>query len=443
MPRLSFVLPLLLLAPAARADVKPAPIFAAGMVLQREMPVPVWGTAAAGEEVTVTFGGQKKTATTDRTGKWKVTLDKLEAGGPHKLVIAGKNTVTLDDVLVGEVWLCSGQSNMAWRLSQSENAQKEAESADLPKVRYSGKQGSWQACSPKTAPTFSACAYYFGRDLHKALKVPVGLVNRSVGGTSARRWVSVKAMEQEEALKPYLEAIKGKDGKAKGTPGDLYEAHVRPLEAFALRGVIWYQGESDAGRPDEYAVLFPTLIRSWRKAWGQGDFPFLYVQLAPIGGRNGWEKLREAQGKALSLPKTAMAVIIDSDADIHPKKKQLPGARLALAARAVAHGEKIVHSGPVYESVTFDDGKAVLKFTSVGGGLAFSGDRAKGFTVVDADGKAADAEAKIDGDKVIVWSKQISKPAAVRYGWSSNPGCNLINKEGLPASPFRTDGDRK
>ncbi len=423
---------------AVRADVKLAPVFGNGMVLQRGMAVPIWGAAAEGEQVTVAFLDQKKTATAGKDGKWSIKLDELKAGGPYKLSVSGKNSLELDDVLVGEVWVCSGQSNMEMTLQGCENADKEIASADYPLLRHN--RGSWQTCSPKTAGGFSAAAYYFGRDLHKALNVPVGLIHRSVGGTSARSWTSVAAIEKEEGLKPYLDDIK------KQNPGNLYEQHIRPVVGYAARGFIWYQGESDAGRPEEYRKLFPTLIRSWRSDWGQGDMPFLFVQLAPIGGPPkdangdaGWAPVREAQASALSLPKTGMAVIIDSDADIHPKKKQLPGERLALAARAVAYNEKLVASGPTFDSMTVAGDRATLSFKNVGGGLKVNGDQLKGFAVAGEDGKYFWAETKVEADKVVVWSKDVPKPTAVRYGWSSNPQCNLYNKEGLPASPFRTD----
>jgi sialate O-acetylesterase len=425
----------------ARADVRPAPIFANGMVLQRDMPVPIWGTAAAEEEVTVSFLGQKKTAKADAKGKWKVTLDKLSAGGPHELTVAGKNEVKLTNVLVGEVWLCSGQSNMVWTLKQSENAEKEASSADLPKVRLSRAAGPWAECSPKTAPGFSACAYYFGRDLHRELKVPIGLVVRAVGGTSARLWTSSETVETDETLAPFkkdiLEGQVGKDKKPVRNTGILYNQHIRPLEGFAIRGTIWYQGESDAARPEEYAALFPAMIRSWRKAWGQGDTPFLFVQLAPIKGRGNWGPIREAQAGTLALPATAMVVITDGDADIHPKKKQLPGTRLALAARAVAYGEKVEYAGPTFASQKIDGERVTLSFKHVGGGLAVRGDKLIGFTVVDAAGKEHAAEAAIEGETVVVTAKGV-KPVGVRYAFTSLAEGTLINKERLPASPFRS-----
>lgn len=443
----------LLISPV-QADVQLAPIFGDDMVLQRDMLVPVWGTASPGEEVTVSFLEQKKSTTANKDGKWLVKLDKLTAGGPHKLVIEGKNKVQLTGVLVGEVWVCSGQSNMVWRLRQSENAENESKNANLPKVRFNAGS-KWQTCTPTTAMEFSACGYYFGRDLAKKLDVPIGLINRSVGGTSARRWTAQTAMEAEPALKPFMASIlkpveakpkdkdknKNKDKpKAPQKPGDLYAANIQPLVGFAIRGVIWYQGESDAGRADEYAVLFPTLIRSWRSAWGQGDFPFLFVQLAPIGGARTWPMLREVQFLTLTLvPNTAMAVIIDSDVGIHPVKKELPGSRLALAARALAYGEKLVYSGPVYKAMKIENEKAELSFNHVGGGLQFKGEKAVGWEVLDATGKSHPAEARIDGEKVVVWSKDVARPTAVRYGWSNDPRCNLYNREGLPASPFRTD----
>ncbi len=419
-----------------------APVFGKGMVLQRGMAVPVWGKAAPGEEVTVTFLKQSKTATADADGVWRVGLDKLEAGGPYVLTAKGKTEVKIEDVYVGEVWVCSGQSNMRWTLKQSEDGDKEADKADLPLLRVNQAGGAWVTCSPKAAPGFSACAYYFGRDLQKHLKVPVGLIVRCVGGTSARLWTPADAVAGDETLTPFRKAIMegqaGKDKAAVRKTGSLYDNLIKPVSGYAMKGVIWYQGENDAGRAPEYTVLFPALIRSWRGAWGQGDFPFLYVQLAPVkGGSPGWGPIRQAQTDALSVKNTAMAVINDGDASIHPLKKHLPGTRLALAARALAYGEKVVYSGPLFESFKADGGKATLTFKHVGGGLAAKDGKPVGFELLDESGKAFAAEAAIEGDKVVLTAKGLSKPAGVRYAYSSLAEGTLFNKEGLPASPFR------
>lgn len=425
----------------AYADVKLAPIFADNMVLQREMPVPIWGTASPDETVTITFAGQTKTTKADAKGKWQLKLDVLKAGGPFELVAAGKNQVKLTNVLVGEVWVCSGQSNMQWTLNQTENAAEEIANSANPQLRLN--TGSWQVAGPETSGKFSGTGYYFGKALQKSLGVPVGLVNRSVGGTSARAWTSKNAILEEPAMKPYVEDILGKD--AKGNAGNLYEGMIRPLIPMAMRGVIWYQGESDAGRSPEYVELIQTMVKSWRKDWGQGDFPFLYVHLGAIGPAAkaptdiGWGPIREAQDAALKLPNTGVAAFADSDSDLHPRKKKIAGDRLALAARALVYGEKIVASGPIVDKVEPDGAAVVVHFKSVGSGLVAKGDKVKGFAIAGADGNFAWADAEIKGNTVRLTSKDVAMPQFVRYAFASNPQATLYNREELPALPFRTD----
>lgn len=438
MRRLIGVLCLLACVPAARADVKLAPIFGDNMVLQREMPVPIWGQADAGETVTVAFAGQSKSTQADANGNWLLRLEPLKAGGPLELKVKGKNELTLTNVLVGEVWLCSGQSNMQWTLSKTENAEDEIAASTNDQLRLNGG-GGWIAAGPKSSGNFSGTGYYFGKALQKTLGVPVGLVNRSVGGTSARLWTSESAIKESPGLKPYADDILA------GKHSNLYDGMIRPLVPMAMRGVIWYQGESDAGRPAEYAELIQTMIRSWRKAWGQGDFPFLYVHLGAIGpaaktpDQVGWGPIREAQDAALKLPNTGVAEFFDSDADLHPVKKKLAGDRLALAARAIAYGEQLVHVGPIVDKVEPKDGAIVVTFKSVGGGLVKKGDKLNGFAIAGADGQFAWADAEIQGDKVRLTSKEVPEPRFVRYGFASNPQATLYNAEGLPALPFRTD----
>ena len=437
MRRLSrLTLLILVLVPAAvRADVMPATIFGDHMVLQRNMPVPIWGKAAPREKVTVRFHGQEKSTTTDAKGNWTVSLDPLEAGGPHEMTITGRNTVVFKDVLVGEVWICGGQSNMQWTMKGLDKTGKNVADANHPTIRLN--QGSWRVCEPESAETFSATAYYFGVDLQKAIKVPVGLVHRSLGGTSARLWTSAAAIDADPALEPYRADIK------KARPGGLYEAQIRPLIPYAMRGVIWYQGENDSKRPDEYAHLFRTLIRSWRADWKQGDFPFLFVHLGAIGtppatpADVGWGPIRDAQLAALTLPNVELASFHDSDADIHPTKKALIGERLALTARAVAYHEKIVFSGPRFASLKVTGDKAIVKFDHLGGGLVVQGKDLRGFAIAGADGKFEWADARIAGDSVILKSPKVPHPVSVRYAYSSNPEATLYNREGLPAIPFR------
>jgi sialate O-acetylesterase len=487
----------------SRADVKPHALFSEGMVLQQGSKVPVWGTADDGEQVTVRCEGQEASATA-KDGRWQVRLDNLKAGGPYELTIAGKNTVTIKNVLVGEVWVCSGQSNMEWPVRASADAERHIANSANPKIRLftvpkvgaekplDSVKGQWKECGPDTVGSFSAVAYFFGRDVQKALDVPVGLIHTSWGGTPAEAWTRLGALEASPELKHYVEGQararenfpkamekykadlakheeavkKAKDEgqqppKAPAAPQNpltgshspaaLYNGMIAPLIPYALRGAIWYQGESNAGRAYEYRTLFPAMIQNWRADWKQGDFPFLFVQLAPFDPRRGskpevgesaWAELREAQLLTTrKLPNTAMAVITDvgDEKDIHPKQKEPVGARLALAAQALAFGRKLVYSGPEYDKMTVEGNKAVLSFRHAGGGLEAKGGPLVGFTVCGADHKFVKAEAEIRDDKVVVWSDQVAKPEAVRFGWADFPVVNLWNKDGLPASPFRTD----
>ena len=483
----------------AVAKVTPHDLFSDNMVLQRNAEVAVWGAADPGEAVTVTLGGQVVRDTADTEGRWKVTLRTAEAGGPVELIIAGTNTITLKNVMIGEVWLCSGQSNMNWRLAAAKDAKAEIEAANHPNIRlftvrskaapepYAKAPGKWLVCDPKSARWFSAVGYFFGRDLHAAIKAPVGLIHSSWGGTAAELWTSREGLESDESLKPLLkvkaerlaryEAARAAypekvaawekavaEAKAAGKkpprkpriplsglyPTALYNGMIHPLIQFRIAGAIWYQGESNArgvAGAKQYATLFPTMICDWRAKWG-AEFPFLFVQLAnyrarrPQPGDSAWARLREAQLKTLAVPRTGMAVIIDigETGNIHPKNKQDVGKRLALAARAVAYGEKdLVCSGPIYESMKVEDGAIRLTFTHVGGGLVAKGDHLVGFAVAGEDRKFVWADARIDGDTVVVSSPSVAKPVAVRYAWADNPDCNLYNQEDLPASPFRTD----
>jgi len=496
-----FVLAVVLLASSttARAKVKLPAIFGNHMVLQRDATVPVWGWAEPGEKVTVAIAGQKVSATADESGKWQVRLQPIEAGGePLTMTVQGTNTIALTDILIGEVWIGSGQSNMQWAVTRSVNHQKEIAAAEYPKIRLfrvasvvatqpaRDTRGKWQACSPKTVPGFSAVAYYFGRHVHKELGVPVGLIQSAWGGTPAESWTPRPAVEADPALKPILDrwnetleklpkqqeqfkrrmaqwktqaaaaraAGKRPPRRPNGPIGPkhphslsgLYNGMIAPVVPYGIRGAIWYQGESNARRANEYRALFGVMIGSWREAWGQGDFPFLFVQLAnwlARGDRTGmtWAELREAQLQTLGLPNTGMAVTIDigNPTDIHPRNKQDVGKRLALAALANVYGKDVVYSGPIYESMKVEGEKVRLRFKHLGGGLVAKGSELKGFTI-SADGKQfVPATATIDGDTVLVGAEGIAKPVAVRYGWSNNPACNLYNKANLPASPFRTN----
>jgi sialate O-acetylesterase len=486
------------------ADVKLPALFSDNMVLQRDRVVPVWGTAGAGEQVTVTLGEAQATTTANQEGQWRVQLPAQPAGGPFELTVAGKNTLTLHNVLIGEVWIASGQSNMEWPVSLSLHPEQEIAAANYPQIRLFGvkhtvasqprqdTEGTWVECTPQTVAGFSAVAYFFGRDLHQALGVPVGLIKTAWGGTPAESWISRPTLEAHPDLKGLVErwdavrlqALEDYVGAvdqyfqqvarwvqnaqssglltpmpaAPGLPGilqnpwrasGLYNGMIAPLIPYALRGAIWYQGESNANRAYQYRTLFPALIQDWRRAWGQGDFPFLFVQLANFTappaepGESDWAELREAQSMALALPNTGMAVAIDlGEADnIHPPNKQEVGRRLALAARAIAYGQPVVYSGPLYQSMAVEGHSIRLWFRHLGGGLvAQGGGPLRGFAIAGADRKFVWAEARIEGETVVVHSDQVPQPVAVRYAWANNPeGCNLFNQAGLPASPFRTD----
>ena len=495
---------LAVLALTATADVKLPAVIGDNMVLQQKTKAPIWGTADPGEEVAVTLGSQQATAKADAKGRWSVKIETPAAGGAVEVTVKGKNTITIKNVLIGEVWVCSGQSNMQWSVRASANPDKEIAGATYPKIRLftvprtpatepqADCKGQWVECSTQTIADFSAVAYFFGRDLNKTFDVPVGLINTSYGGTAAEAWTSRPTLESVADFKPIFErwdgmvanfpkakeafdkqlaewkiaAEKAKaDGKdapkqpaAPANPATspnhystLYNGMIAPIVPFAVKGAIWYQGESNAGRAYQYRKLFPTMIQDWRKAWGQGDIPFLFVQLAnynpghpePEDGttESDWAELREAQSMTLSLANTGQAVIIDvGDAkDIHPKNKQDVGHRLALAAQHVAYAKNLVYSGPVYDKVQVEASAARVKFKHVGGGLVATGGPLKGFAVAGDDHKFFAAEARIDGDSVVVRCDQVEKPTAVRYAWANNPAANLFNKEGLPASPFRTD----
>jgi sialate O-acetylesterase len=440
-----------------QAEVKPNVLFSDGAVLQRGQNIPVWGTAKEGEKVTVELAGQTAT-TTAKGGKWKLELKPLEAGGPFSMKISGDNEVTVNNLLVGEVWVASGQSNMEWTLNQAFQPEVEKPKANFPEIRMiTAKkaaslqpldqiEGSWQVCSPETVGNFSAVAYYFARDLHAKLGVPVGIISTSWGGTPAQAWTSAEGFEGQPELKGYADQLKAaaekppENGPGPHFPSALYNAMIAPVVPYGMKGVIWYQGESNAGQSKQYQTLFPAMIADWRTKWKLGDFPFLFVQIAPFNGQP--PEIREAQFLTLAKSKnTAMAVITDyGDAkDIHPKQKEPVGNRLSLAARALAYGEKIVYSGPLYKEMKVAGSEVAISFDHTGGGLVAKDGDLKGFTIAGADGKFVPAKAVIKGDAVVVSAEGVIDPKAVRYGWINVPDVNLFNKDGLPASPFRTD----
>jgi sialate O-acetylesterase len=452
-----------LLAPATlRAEVKPNSLFHHSAVLQRGVALPVWGTARDGETVTVEFAGQK-VSTVAKGGQWRVRLKPMKASAiPQSLTIAGDNTLVFTNLLIGDVWVCSGQSNMERQLGLRppqkpiENWEAAAAAANYPQIRQyyvpehtaeaptADANGRWTVCSPKTAPDFTAVGFFFARDVHRAEKVPIGLLFSAWGGTRVEAWMSEAALKAPSDSGAASGAI-NKPARAASDPNApsvLYNAMLAPLQSFPITGVIWYQGESNNDRARQYRDLFPLMISDWRRGWGQGNFPFLFVQIAPFRGMT--PEIREAQFLTLKKsPQTAMAVITDAgDADdIHPARKQVPGERLALAARALAYGEKIEYSGPTFDSVKIKGDRAILSFTHLDGGLVAKDGPLKGFTVAGADKKFVLAKAEIKGGRVAVWSDEVPTPKAVRYGWANVPDVNLFNQAGLPASPFRTDAD--
>jgi len=623
------------------------PLFTDNMVLQQKQTIPIWGTAEPGGEVVITLNEQQKEGIVDDSGNWSVMLSPVTAGGPYELIISGEEMIRIRNVMVGEVWICSGQSNMEMPLAGSgmiNNYIEEIENADYPNIRLlmvdkimantpqnNFESDGWKECSPETIPGFSSVAYFFGRHLHNELNVTIGLIESAWGGTLVEAWTSgqtlknfaefteivkdiesdtsteeEKALDNKKKLAVWPDTIeqiliaKGifdhgfqnpeyktsgwqtmklptiwediginvdgvvwfskevnipeswagedlilslgkindyditwfngtrigrgvdvsesrvykipvsivKKGKnriivqvldignvgglygpseqmklesKKGTisligdwaykidpvkinmnelpekpdnnsganrPSVLYNGMINPLIPYGIKGAIWYQGESNAGRAYQYRTLFKAMIEDWRTKWGEGDFPFLYVQLAnymdvkPQPADDAWAELREAQTMALELPNTGMAVAIDiGDAkDIHPKNKQEVGRRLALNALAEVYGRDIPYSGPMYQSMKIEEGKIRLHFTNINDGLKIKGEKKlNGFSIAGDDNKYIWAEAKIEGDEVIVWSSKIKNPVAVRYAWAANPICNLYNGAELPASPFRTD----
>ena len=467
------------------------------MVLQAGEPVRIWGTADPGEGVSVSFRDQKSQTKADEQGKWSVFLKPLAAGGPGVLSVAASNRIEIQDVLVGEVWHASGQSNMQMQVSGVVNAEAEIAAANQPEIREfrtklialdieaDDVEGAWQAATPETVKKFSAAGYFFAREIHARLREPVGIINTSWGAKQIEPFMRRRSMEGEPSVWPSLlnwaqwvarypqdvdvqaisranwpkamEAARAAGKPLPTRPGDpvgspnsprrpsgIYNGMVAPVMPYTIRGFLWYQGESNATEQEAYLYrrLFRLMIEDWRAQCGQRDLPFLFVQLASFRSNGWWPMLRESQTDALALRNTGMTVIVDigDSTNIHPKNKQEVGRRLALLARSIAYGEKLVASGPLYRQMTRDGAAIRLWFDSAGGGLAArGGGTLTGFTIAGTDGKFLPGEARVEGSTVVVSNPAIADPAAVRYGWEDDPVCNLTNAEGLPASPFRTD----
>jgi sialate O-acetylesterase len=488
------------------AEIQLASPFTSHMVLQRDAKVPVWGTADAGENITVEFGNQKITTSADASGQWRVDLKPLKASAePRTLVVTGNlksktEILKCEDVLVGEVWLASGQSNMDFTMSKSvkrfagvTNEEQEIAAANYPLIRmFTGAAqktyaptnrigGEWKICTPENAPAFSAVGYFFARDLQKEINVPVGIITEAFGASTAESWIRREALNADPKLKPMVEkfdalvekfrtnpppvvaetrsedvsatnaAPRGRTRAVRDPVQDQHNATVMfngmiaPIIPYAIRGALWYQGESIVDANTGGIALYPrvqtTLIRDWRKLWAQGDFPFYIVQLAGQDAASNRPEVREAQATVLALPNTGMAVATDigERKNVHPRNKQDVGNRLARIALAKTYGKEIEFSGPIYESMKIEGETIRVKFSHADGLVAKDGTM-KWFSIAGADGKFVSAAAKIDGQTVVVNSPSIAAPKAVRYAWVNFPdGGHLYNSAGLPAAQFRSD----
>jgi len=474
---------------AARAELTLPAIFSDHLVLQRDARVPVWGTADAGTVVTVEFADQKKSATAAPDGRWRIDLDPLPASAtPRDLLVSAHHQSKIENrkfsaVLVGEVWLGSGQSNMAMTVNRSANLETEKAAASFPLIRHykedspnsespqSVGQGRWVECTPDTVGAFSAALYFFGRELHQQLGVPVGLINSSVGGTPIEAWIATDVQRADPALQAAIAALPptppaatpatpekqktarqtakttAKTAKAttpRATTGGLFNGKILPLIPYAIRGALWYQGEANStpAKAPLYQHHLPLLIRDWRARWGS-DFPFAWVQLPNFTGTGrDWPTVREAMLKTLALPQTGMAITMDvgEATDIHPKNKQAVGQRLALWALGTVYAQKVPStSGPLPAGHEIRGREIVLRFTHTDGGLVAQAGPLTGFVIAGTDRIWKPATARLEGSTVVVSSPDLAAPVAARYAWENLPTCNLFNAAGLPASPFRTD----
>jgi sialate O-acetylesterase len=515
----------------AEGSIRLPAIISDNMVLQANRPVPIWGTAEAGESVTVDFAGQTQKTTADSSGKWRVNLAPLKTDTAGDMTVTGTTSLTIKNVLTGEVWVASGQSNMQFTLGGADNAWKDIAEANYPKIRQfrvvqraaldtrEDVTGEWVECSPQTAGGFTAVGFFFARDIRQQTGSPVGLIHTSWGATAAQAWTSLEGLKKDPLLAHYVkafdpDAVRRKyardlaawhsvDAKWKAEmkadagyqvqlatwqsasdeaktagkpspeqpkppkaepeppapiehqaaiPSSLYNGMIHPLIPYAIRGAIWYQGESNESAAVEYRTLFPTMIADWREKWRQGDFPFYFVQLANFRKRQDhpsdglWAWVREAQAITLKVPHTGMAVTIDvgSADQIHPTDKYDVGHRLALHALKNDYGKDVVDNGPMFKQMQVRDGRIRLSFTEIGKGLTIGRPQKPeaeltGFAVAGNNRKWFWAKATIDGANVVVWCDEVRYPVAVRYAWADNPACNLYNLDGLPAAPFRTD----
>lgn len=467
------------------------------MVLQRDRPIHVWGWANPGENVTVDFHGVHGSGTADDLGHWTISLPPEQAGGPFSLTVSASNKIELTDILIGDVWFASGQSNMQMPLggfpgnAALDNGPEEIRKATRPEIRLlhikdkssyyplDDIDANWTPCTPETASSFSAAAYFFGREIAEKEHVPVGLIDSTWGGTVAEAWMSLDGISSDASLMPLfaswaamtdnivnMPAIQAKEKRdddaalaanhtqpkyhwhpdpVSWEPAGLYNAMVNPFTPFPIRGVIWYQGESNSPRDRAamYQRIFPALIADWRRHWNQGNFPFFYVQISSFTStpQEAWAVIREAQRRTLSVANTGMAVTIDigNPDNVHPSDKQDVGHRLALAARALSYGESIEYSGPLFRQASVEEGTIRVDFDHAASGLVGKGGPLTGFEIAGEDSKFVLATATIDGSSLLVSAKDVPNPKYVRYGWQNAPVVNLFNGEGLPASPFTSE----
>ncbi len=475
--------------PAAAQVVLPH-IFQDGMVLQRDVPIHVWGLSSPGETVTAEFHGERKTAVADELGRWQIYLAPAAAGGPYDLNITGSNSVRLKDVLIGDVWLAGGQSNMEWTTSQLANGGKpELANANIAEIRLIKIEKAasayplrdittlhgWERCSSESAARISAIAYLFAREIHQHTNIPIGIIDDTWGGTSIESWTSLEATGRDASLMPVVAArggrmraqterelrrIRHEEQKASGKEvpdlpwrpeppmwslGEIYNAMVAPITMFPIKGVIWYQGEANTrrdGAPELYGRQLQLMISDWREKWGVGTFPFYFVQLANFRSNEteDWPAVREGQRQALQLANTGMASTIDigDPDDVHPLNKQDGASRLARIARAHIYGETVEYSGPILRQALREGPIVRLSFDHASEGLVARGSGLKAFELAGVDGRFHPAEAQIDRSSVLLHSPGVPEPAQVRFAWQNNPNCCIWNKEGLPASPFNS-----
>lgn len=479
----------LTLSASLSADVLVPNIFSDHMVLQQKQQNKIWGKADAGEKVIVTIGDQKHETAAGDDGMWSVMLEALPVGGPHELVIKGTNEIKISDVLVGEVWICSGQSNMAWKVNNSNDADLEKLTAKYPKIRminfpqvgtqepvWEHKNSQWLECTPENVGNYSAVGYFFGRQLHETLDIPIGLINNAWGGSACEAWINRDVLEEDGRFTQLLDRWEGNEAKyeelvaldnpteaqkksianfnrqmtGNQRPSNIYNGVLKSHLGYGIQGAIWYQGESNASRAYQYRELFPLMIQNWRNEWKEGNFPFYWVQLAdfrdekPEPAESDWAELREAQTMtAKTLPHTGEAVIIDigEGKDIHPRNKVDVGRRLARLALKNEYGLDIAANSPTFKSMEKQDGKIILTFDNVHGGWdTFDVRNPVGFAIAGEDKKFVWAEAKILKDnRIEVSSPDVANPESVRYAWADNPVCNMFDNAGLPLTPFRTD----